>query len=191
MSLDQQRHVRRPGGRRPVPPLIFLLILAILALAVWWKVIRKDETTRSAEAAGCTKTASSQVITELSNMAAIRVHVLNGSTQQGLAASIQAELTARGFTVLDIGNYQADRSITSAGEIHYGPKGEFGARVLKHETVGFELVSVPSTTDDAVTLIAGQGYKGLVTPEKAAPQVKKEIEDEGKIKAGCTRDELK
>lgn len=191
MSLEQQRRVRRPGGRRPVPPLIFLLILAILALAVWWKVIRKDEATQVNNAAGCTKTASSQVIAELGNMAAIKVHVLNGSTQQGLAAAIQADLTGRGFSVLDIGNYSGDTPITNAGQIRYGPKGEFAARVLQHQTVDFELITAPTVKDDTVTLIAGQGYKGLVTPEKAAPLVKKEIETEGKIKAGCTREQLK
>ncbi|PRZ43656.1 LytR cell envelope-related transcriptional attenuator [Antricoccus suffuscus] len=191
VSLEQQRQVRRPGGRRPVPPLIFLLILAILALAVWWKVIRKDEASQVNKAAGCTKTASSQVIAELSNMAAIKVHVLNGANQQGLAAAIQADLTGRGFSVLDIANYSGDTPITSAGEIRYGPKGEFAARVLQHQTVDFELITAPTVKDDTVTLIAGQGYKGLVTPEKAAPLVKKEIETEGKVKAGCTREELK
>ncbi len=191
MSLEQQRQVRRPGGRRPVPPLIFLLILAILALAVWWKVIRKDEATQVNNAAGCTKTASSQVIAELGNMAAIKIHVLNGSAQQGLAAAIQADLTGRGFSVLDISNYSGDTPITSAGEIRYGAKGEFAARVLQHQTVDFELIAAPTVKDDTVTLIAGQGYKGLVTPEKAAPLVKTEIETEGKIKAGCTREQLK
>lgn len=190
MSVEQ-RQVRQPGGRRPVPPLIFLLILAILALAVWWKVIRKDETTRVTHAAGCTKTATSDVIAQLSNMGNIKVHVRNGSSQQGLAASIQAELAARGFTVLDIGNTAGDREVTTAGEIQYGAKGEFAARVLLHQTVDFQLISESSIQDDAVTFIAGQTYKGVVTAEKAAPLVKKEIETEGKVRAGCDRASLK
>ena len=35
--------VRARSGRRPLPPLIFLLVLALAALGVWWKVMQQHE----------------------------------------------------------------------------------------------------------------------------------------------------
>ena len=43
MTLRTERPPVRPrSGRRPLPPLIFLLVLAVAAGAVWWNVLRQD-----------------------------------------------------------------------------------------------------------------------------------------------------
>lgn len=181
----EQRPARRPGGRRPIPPLVFLLVLAILALGVWWKVIHKTEKTTSAPAA-CSSSASPDVVGKLATMSAIKIHVQNGSSQSGLAAAIGAELKGRGFTVLDIGNAPGNADITTAGQIQYGPKGDYGAAVLSHEMMGFEQVMVKSIADDSVTVVAGQAYQGMSDPTKAAALVKLEAERQGKIQGGCS-----
>ncbi|MEO6955908.1 MAG: LytR C-terminal domain-containing protein [Antricoccus sp.] len=181
----EQRPARRPGGRRPIPPLIFLLVLAILALGVWWKVIHKNEKASSTPAA-CSSSASPDVVAKLATVSTIKVHVQNGSSQAGLAAAIGTELTGRGFTVLDIGNAPGNAEITTAGQIQYGPKGDFAAAVLSHEMMGFELVMIKSIADDSVTVVAGQAYQGMTDPTKAAALVKLEAERQGKIQAGCS-----
>lgn len=182
--MSESKAPRRPGGRRPLPPLIFLLILAILALAVWWKVIRKDEENAVAKNAPCTLTASEQQIADLSNMGNIKVHVLNGSAQKGLAASIQAELVGRGFTVLDIGN-AAGEGVSSAGTIQYGKGSEFQAEVLQQHLTGFVIDRAPQITDGSLTVTAGQEYAGLADPNAASAAVKALIDKQAKVVAGC------
>lgn len=181
----EQRPARRPGGRRPIPPLIFLLVLAILALGVWWKVIHKDEKTTGTGAA-CSSSASPEVVSKLSTLSAIKIHVQNGSGQSGLAAAIGTELTGRGFTVLDVGNAPGSEDVTTAGQIQFGSKGAYAAAVLSHEMVGFELVSLKTVADDTVTVVAGQAYQGMADPEQAAASIKPEAERQAKIQAGCS-----
>lgn len=184
-TLSESKPPRRPGGRRPVPPLIFLLVLAILALAVWWKVIRSDEDQQVAANAPCTLTATPEQIATLQNMANIRVYVLNGSDQTGLAASIGNELTARGFTVLDIGNAPSDAGVGGAGKIQYGPGAKFAADVLNAQFNGFEVERITSITDGTITLTAGQSFQGLIDPNVAQPVVNDLITAEASVLAGC------
>ena len=183
--MSDSKPPRRPGGRRPVPPLIFLLVLAILALAVWWKVIRSDEDEQVAANAPCTLTATPEQLATLQNMANIRVHVLNGSSQKGLAASIGNELTARGFTVLDIGNAPSDAGVGGSGKIQHGPGGKFAADVLAAQLNEFEVERIPSISDGTITLTAGQTYKGMIDPNVAQPVVNDLITAEASVLAGC------
>lgn len=185
--MSPSKAPRRPGGRRPVPPLIFLLILAILALAVWWNVIRRDEDRQATDNAACTLTANEQQIADLSNMGNIQVHVLNGSQQAGLAASIQAELAARGFTVLDIGNYGGDDGVGGAGRIEYGSGSEFKAQVLQKHLPDFEVDRSNDITDGSLNVIAGQTYAGLGDVNAATTAVQELVQEEGAYVAGCPR----
>lgn len=182
--MSESKAPRRPGGRRPIPPLIFLVVLAILAVAVWWQVIRKNEDQTAKESAPCTLTASEQQIAELNNMASIQVYVLNATSQAGLAASIQAELTGRGFTVLDVGNENGS-SFTTAGAIQYGSGSEFQASVLAAHFPDFEVDRSNHITDGSVHVIAGQDYGGIADPNIAAETVKGLVEAQAKIVAGC------
>ncbi|WP_153505922.1 LytR C-terminal domain-containing protein [Cumulibacter manganitolerans] len=182
--MSQSKAPRRPGGRRPVPPLIFLLILAILALAVWWKVIRKDEARSIAASATCTLSASQDQIAQLTNMGNIKVHVLNGSAQKGLAASIQTELAGRGFTVLDIGNAGGGGQ-PGAGKIEYGKGSEFQAAVLQAHLTGFEVDRSNQITDGSLTVIAGQEFAGLADANQAGTTVKGLVDKQARIVAGC------
>ncbi len=45
--------VRPRSGRRPLPPLIFLLVLALAALGVWWNVLRQEKQEVEQAAAAC------------------------------------------------------------------------------------------------------------------------------------------
>lgn len=183
--MSETKKPRRPGGRRPVPPLIFLLVLAVLALFVWWKVIRTDEDRTAANNAPCTLTASDEQVAQLSNMGNIQVHVLNGSSQAGLAASLQTELAGRGFTVLDIGNAPSDQAVDTAGKIIYPSGKEFEGKVLQAHLTGFEIERSRAITDGTLTVIAGQTYGGIADPSQASAAVTPLIEEQAKIVAGC------
>lgn len=182
--MSESKAPRRPGGRRPIPPLIFLIVLAVLAVGVWWQVIRKDENASAQKSAPCTLTASEQQLAELNNMASIQVHVLNGSSKTGLAASIQAELTGRGFTVLDIGNANG-AGYTSAGTIEYGTGSEFQASVLAAHFPDFAVDRSNHITDGSIHLIAGQEYAGIADANEATQKVQELVAAQAKIVAGC------
>ena len=63
MTETQQRPERPPvrarSGRRPIPPLIFLLVLALAALGVWWNVLRQDAERR--ESGGAVRSSGARV----------------------------------------------------------------------------------------------------------------------------------
>jgi hypothetical protein len=42
--------VRPRSGRRPIPPLVFLLVLALAALVVWWNVFDTEGELEAEEA---------------------------------------------------------------------------------------------------------------------------------------------
>ena len=45
--------VRARSGRRPLPPIIFLVVLAVAALVVWWNVFRTDASQEARQEAAC------------------------------------------------------------------------------------------------------------------------------------------
>lgn len=186
--MSETKAPRRPGGRRPIPPLIFLIVLAVLAVGVWWQVIRKDEDRSAKESAPCTLTASEEQLAELTNMGNTKIVVLNGSDTPGLAASIQAELTGRGFTVLEIGNAPGS-GYTSAGTIEYGSGGEFQASVVAAHFPDFSVDRSNHITDGSVRVIAGQAYSTIADPNTAEQTVQGLIEEQAKVVAGCPPEE--
>src|SRR3712207_7797775 len=93
MTETQQRPERPPvrarSGRRPIPPLIFLLVLALAALGVWWNVLRQDAERRETEAAACSSAAAA--IPSL-DPATVNVRVLNASDLSGRAGQVAEAL---------------------------------------------------------------------------------------------------
>lgn len=169
-----------------MPPLVFLLILAVLALGVWWKVLRKDEDKSAEVAAPCTSTLAPEAVAKLKNLKNVKIRVLNGTSTKGLAGLIRDELVKRGFTVVEIGNAPADRAITGAGEIHYGKSGLFNAEVVGKNAAGYEMVLDSARKGTIVDLIAGQDYKGLVAPATAKTEVTKLIKDTAENGLSCS-----
>lgn len=187
--MSESKTPRRPGGRRPIPPLIFLVVLAILALGVWWKVIRTDEESSTASKASCTLTANEQQLADLGNLGNIKVHVLNGSGKTGLAATIQAELAGRGFAVLDIAN--AESGYPGVGKIEYGTGNEFQAQMLQQHLAGFDIDRSNQITDGTLAVTAGQQFTALADPNAAATGVQEIVAKQGKIVAGCPSEQAK
>jgi hypothetical protein len=119
--------VRPRSGRRPIPPLIFLLVLALAALAVWWNVLRDEQDRDAAQAAACTTAAAAPPSLDPSTLS---VRVFNATDTAGLAQSVAAELQGRGFVVDEVANDPTGRDVTGVGEIRHGPRGNDGAAYL-------------------------------------------------------------
>src|SRR3954465_11469429 len=112
--------VRPRSGRRPLPPLIFLLVLALAALGVWWNVLRTEGQKQQAEEQAC---ASAQAAPPSLDPATVSVRVFNATDQSGLAGTVATELQSRGFVVDEIANDSSGRTVTGVGEIRHGPRG--------------------------------------------------------------------
>ena len=165
MTVRTDRPPVRPrSGRRPLPPLIFLLVLAVAAGGVWWNVLRQDAERKAEQAAAC---ASVEKAPPSLDPATVSVRVHNATDQAGLAQTVAADLQSRGFTVTEIANDPSDREVTGPGEIRYGRRGEDAASYLSVYLPGAgEYLDVRA--DARVDLVIGPEFNGLATPEDVA-----------------------
>ena len=157
--------VRARSGRRPVPALIFLLVLALAALAVWWNVLSKDAAMDQAQAAACD---SAEEAPPSLDATTITLRVFNATPTAGLATTVAEALQARGFTVSEIGNDpNPDLEVTGVGELRYGRRGAETA-----EFVGVFLPGVgqrPDTRADAIVdVVLGPDFQQLAAPEEVS-----------------------
>jgi hypothetical protein len=165
VTLRTERPPVRPrSGRRPLPPLIFLLVLALAAGAVWWNVLRQDRERKAQEAAAC---ASAEAAPPSLDPATVSVRVFNATDQAGKAQEVAAALTTLGFAVTEIANDPTDREVTGPGEVRHGRRGD--------DQAAFLAVYLPGATDfpdvratEVVDLVIGPEYAGLATPEQVA-----------------------
>ncbi|MET0765584.1 MAG: LytR C-terminal domain-containing protein [Blastococcus sp.] len=165
MTLRTDRPPVRPrSGRRPLPPLIFLLVLALAGLVVWWNAIGDDTDRREAQAAAC---ATVEAAPPSLDPTTITVRVFNATDEAGLAQKVAEELKNRGFTIAEVANDSSDREVTGTGEVRYGRRGEDAAAYL-----GVYLPQAGEYQDiraDAkVDLVIGPEFSGLATPEEVA-----------------------
>ncbi len=165
MSTTAERPAVRPrSGRRPLPPLIFLLVLAIAALGVWWKVFGDAAADEERQDAACA--AASTAPPQL-NPADVRLRVFNATDTAGLAQQVAADLQSRGFVVEDVDNDPTDREVTGTGEIRHGYEGAGAA--------SYVAVYLPGASDyidtratGLVDLVIGPEFTALRTPEEVA-----------------------
>jgi hypothetical protein len=159
--------VRARSGRRPLPPLIFLLVLAIAAGAVWWNVFSNDAAESADQAAACE---TAQEAPPSLDPKTLSVRVLNATDQAGLAQRVAAELQNRGFVVEEIANDSSEREVTGVGEIRYGPRGGDAAAFLGvFLPDGGEYLDTRATAQ--VDFVLGPDFRfpdSLATPEAVA-----------------------
>ncbi len=156
--------VRPRRDRRPVPPLVFLLVLALAALGVWWKVLSDEGARQQADDAACATAAEAPPSLDPTTL---QVRVFNATDRAGLAQTVAAELQARGFVVEEIDNDRSEREVTGAGEVRHGPRGGDAARYLALFLPGAG--SYQDTRADArVDLVIGPDFTALATPEQVA-----------------------
>jgi hypothetical protein len=165
VTLRTERPPVRPrSGRRPLPPLIFLLVLALAALGVWWNVLRQDSQHHAEQAAAC---ATAKKAAPSLDPSAVSVRVLNATDTAGLAQQVAKTLGSRGFTVGEVGNDASGREVTGVGEVRHGPRGAEAAAYLALYLPGAG--DYPDTRADAtVDLVIGPEFTALATPEEVA-----------------------
>jgi len=159
--------VRARSGRRPIPPLVFLLVLALAAAGVWWNVIRKDAARQAEEAQAC---ATAQAAAPSLDPTTVSVRVLNATDEAGLAQKVAGDLTGRGFVVAEIGNDDSGREVAGPGEVRHGPRGS--------DAAAFVALLLPGAGDypdtratETVDLVLGPEFvfpDSLATPEAVA-----------------------
>ena len=163
MTLRTDRPPVRPrSGRRPLPPLIFLLVLALAALGTWWYVLRQDSQQTAKEEKAC-QSAQAAVPPNL-DPATIHLRVLNATDTAGLATTVKDSLVERGFIVDEVGNDASGRTVTGVGELRHGPRGT--------DPAAFVRVYIPNSTDfqdtraDAtVDVVLGPEFTTLASAE--------------------------
>jgi hypothetical protein len=157
--------VRPRSGRRPLPPLIFLLVLALAALGTWWYVIRHEGQQTAKEEQAC-QSAEAAVPPAL-EPANLHLRVLNATDTAGLATTVGTSLTERGFVVDEVGNDSSGRTVTGVGELRHGPRGADPAAYVK--------VYIPGATDfldtradETVDVVIGPDFSTLASADEVA-----------------------
>ncbi|MCV2488085.1 LytR C-terminal domain-containing protein [Geodermatophilus sp. YIM 151500] len=155
--------VRARSGRRPIPPLIFLLVLALAAAGVWWNVLRQDEAraTRD-EAAACSEAPAPPPALD---PASVSVRVLNATDVAGRAGEVAGQLEQRGFVIVEVANDSSDREVTGSGEIRHGRPGTDAALFMTAYVPG--ATTYEDTRADAVVdVVLGPDFSGIAPPDQ-------------------------
>ncbi len=131
MTMRADRPPVRPrSGRRPLPPLIFLLVLALAALGVWWYVLRQETQEVEQQAEACAS-ASEAAPPPALDPAAINLRVLNATDTAGLAQTVATALQERGFVIDEVANDTSGREVTGVGELRHGARGSDAAEYVR------------------------------------------------------------
>jgi hypothetical protein len=165
VTLRTERPPVRPrSGRRPLPPLIFLLVLAVAALAVWWYVIRQEKQHVEAQQAACETVAKAPPALE---PATVNLRVFNATDTPGLAQTVASALQERGFVVDEIANDTSGRQVTGIGELRHGPRGTDAADYMRLLLPGAgDYLDTRAT--EQVDVVVGPDFTTLATPEDVA-----------------------
>jgi hypothetical protein len=164
-----------PTKRRPLPALVFLVALCLLAALVWWRVLHRDD--GHAESKPTCSTA--QAPKQLPQPQAISVTVLNSTKRNGIARTARTALIKYGFQIPgaaanDEKTLGGHGVIAQVAEIRYGPTASDGAKLLAYYFPGAKLVATKST-DSTVVVSLGTKYKTVA----AAAAVTKALKADG------------
>jgi LytR cell envelope-related transcriptional attenuator len=158
--------VRPRSGRRPLPPLIFLLVLALAALGVWWNVLRQEKQAVQQEAESCAS-ASSAAAPATQDPAGINLRVLNATDTAGLAQTVATALQERGFVIDEVANDSSGREVTGVGELRHGPRGTEAAEYVRLYVPGSgDYLDTRATAQ--VDVVVGPEFTTLATAEEVA-----------------------
>ncbi|WP_448609274.1 LytR C-terminal domain-containing protein [Geodermatophilus sp. URMC 60] len=150
------------SGRRPIPPLVFLLVLALAALVVWWNVFDTEGELEAQEAQAC---ASASAAAPSLDPTTVALRVFNATDRGGLAQEVAASLQERGFVVEEIANDPTEREVTGVGELRHGPRGNDAAAFVRLFVPGAgDFLDTRATA--TVDVVIGPDWAGLAPPEE-------------------------
>lgn len=156
--------------RRPLPALIALLALLLLAGLVWWRVLGRDDD-KHAAATPCPTVTPSVVLPAPSG---VTLAVLNSTTRSGIAGKARTVLTEIGFNVPSAAGNDSPKSlnkIKTVGQIRYGPAQAKGARLVAYYLPGATLVPTRSTSATVVVSL-GTKYRGVASAASVQARLK-------------------
>ncbi len=143
-----------------VRALVVFGLLAVLALVFVVTAIVRDSQGKAGTAKGCPKGWPLADIT-LHEQKDIKINVLNGSDQPGLAGSIADDFRNRKFQVKKVGNAKA---VDAVAVLQYGPKGVGSAHVLRAYFLNdAKLAFDINRKDDTVDVVLGNAFQQLAT----------------------------
>lgn len=165
-----------PTVRRPLPALVFLLALTLLAALVWWRVLARDDG-HAATQPTCTPSTTSSAPKQLPEQAAITVQVLNSTKRNGIATKAQRALVTDGFqapaaAANDSKAYPGYHGeVKGVAEIRFGPAGAAGAKLMQYYFPGSTMVK--TAEKDATVLVSlGTKYHGVASTKHVAAKLK-------------------
>ena len=155
MTMRTERPPVRPrSGRRPLPPLIFLLVLAMAALGVWWYVLRQETQEVEQQAEACASASESAPPTTL-DPAAVNLRVFNATDTAGLAQTVATALQERGFVIDEV------------GELRHGPRGTDAADYVRLYVPGSgDYLDTRATAQ--VDVVVGPEFTTLASADEVA-----------------------
>ena len=167
MTMRTERPPVRPrSGRRPLPPLIFLLVLALAALGVWWNVLRQEKQEIAEEAEACASVSEAAPPTGL-DPAAINLRVFNATDTAGLAQTVATALQERGFVIDEVANDSSGREVTGVGELRHGPRGADSAEYVRLFVPGSgDYLDTRATAQ--VDVVVGPEFSTLTSADEVA-----------------------
>ena len=167
-DLASEPAVRRATprrSRRPIPALVFLLVLALAALAVWFNVLSDEKRKDEARAAACSSAVAA--VPTAVDPTTVTVNVLNAGDVAGKAAEVATTLESRDFQIGLKENDRSGNEVTGVGEVRYGPGREGLARFVAVQLPGATLRQ-DTRAEATVDLVIGPDFAGLATPEAVA-----------------------
>jgi LytR cell envelope-related transcriptional attenuator len=167
------------SARRPLPAVVFILLLSLLSAIVWYRVLNrtpataqkatittptshscapKPATKTTAKAKASTPTRAVPVVWP--STSTVHIAVLNGTSRAGLAKSVAGQLRTRGFKIGTISNDTV--STVTVTQVRYGPTQATAAKLVQLYLPGSRLV--PNSSKAAtVTVSLGSSYSRLST----------------------------
>jgi hypothetical protein len=167
--------IRARSGRRPIPPLIFLLVLVVGALLVWWNVLHADQAKQGATSAACASAAKPPPKLDPQT---VHLRVLNATDRSGFAQEVATKLQQRGFLVDEVGNDSSGRTVSGVGEVRHGSRGD--------QQAAYVALYVPSAQDytdtratAVVDVVIGPQFSDLATAEQVAAALTRPVKPSG------------
>ncbi|HVV19093.1 MAG TPA: envelope integrity protein Cei [Pseudonocardiaceae bacterium] len=189
-GFTRERGKARYRKRKPIPAIIIVVLLGVAVVVVWTKVIAKASDVNAAVAcapstvqptvAPHSKAKPPQPGTVLPYSAldkiapepasAVKIQVLNASTQRGAATQASIQLQQDGFQVAkpDEDPLYPKQDMNCRGQIRFGTNGESAARTISLLVPCTQLVR-DNRQDASVDLAIGKDFTG-VAPNSQAQQ---------------------
>ena len=167
-DLANEPAVRRAAprrGRRPLPALIFLLVLALAALAIWVNLLGDEKRKDEARAAACSSEAAA--IPTAVDPATVTINVLNASQAAGKAAEVAETLRSRGFVVGLTENDRSGNEVTGVGEVRFGPGRDGLAKFVAVQLPGAG-ERQDTRAEATIDLVIGPDFAALASPDAVA-----------------------